>query len=105
MAPPQNTRRRNALADAAVKILGTAGIHKLSHRAVDEQAGLPPGTASNYFPRRDDLLAAAAHRVAQLNLADMAAANREAPSPAGPDLLARLIGTALHDSATRHRIR
>jgi len=105
MAPPQNLRRRGALADAAIQILGTAGIHKLSHRAVDEQAWLPPGTASNYFPRRDDLLAAAAHRVAQLNLADMAAANREAPSPAGPDLLARLIGTALHDSATRHRIR
>ena len=60
MAPPQNTRRRNALADAAIEILGTAGIHKLSHRAVDEQAGVPPGTASNYFPRRDDLLEAAA---------------------------------------------
>jgi DNA-binding transcriptional regulator YbjK len=105
MAPPQNMRRRAALADAAIEILGTAGIHKLSHRAVDEQAGLPPGTASNYFPRRDDLLAAAAHRVAQLNLADMAAADREAPSPAGPDVLAQLIGMALHDFATQHRTR
>jgi DNA-binding transcriptional regulator YbjK len=105
MAPPQNLRRRAALADAAIEILGTAGIHHLSHRAVDEQAGLPPGTASNYFPRRGDLLAAAAHRVAQLNLADMAAADREAATPAGPDLLAQLIGAALHDFATRHRTR
>jgi DNA-binding transcriptional regulator YbjK len=105
MAPPRNTRRRDALADAAIEILGTAGIHKLSHRAVDERADLPPGTASNYFPRRDDLLAAAARRVAQLHLADMAAADRQVASPAGPDRLVELIATSLHDSATRHRTR
>ena len=71
MAPPRNTRRRSALADAAIEVLGTAGIHKLSHRAVDERAGLPAGTAANYFPRRDDLLAAAAERVAELHVAEM----------------------------------
>jgi DNA-binding transcriptional regulator YbjK len=105
MAPPRNTRRRDALADAAIEILGTAGIHKLSHRAVDERADLPPGTASNYFLRRDDLLAAAARRVAQLHLADMAAADRQVASPASPDRLAELIATSLHDSATRYRTR
>jgi DNA-binding transcriptional regulator YbjK len=105
MAPPRNLQRRDALADAAIEILGTGGIHKLSHRAVDEQAGLPPGTSSNYFPRRGDLLAAAARRVAELHLADMAAANREAASPADQDGLARLIGASLYHSATRHRIR
>jgi DNA-binding transcriptional regulator YbjK len=98
-------RRRNVLADAAIEILGTAGIHKLSHRAVDERAGLPPGTAANYFPRRDDLLAAAARRVAELSLADMAAANREVASPPGQHRLAELIGASLLDSATRHRTR
>jgi AcrR family transcriptional regulator len=78
MAPPRNTRRRRALADAVIEILGTAGIHKLSHRAADERAGLPAGTAANYFPRRDDLLAAAAERVAELHIAEMAAADRAA---------------------------
>lgn len=105
MAPPRNTRRRDALADAAIEILGTVGIHKLSHRAVDERVGLPPGTASNYFPRRNDLLAAAARRVAQLYLADMAAADRQVTSPADPDRLAELIAASLYDSATRHRTR
>src|SRR5215472_9995242 len=105
MAPPRNIRRRNDLADAAIEILGTAGIHKLSHRAVDERAGLPPGTAANYFPRRDDLLAAAAHRVAELSLADMAAANREEAGPPSRRRLAELIGASLLDSATRHRTR
>jgi DNA-binding transcriptional regulator YbjK len=113
MAPPRNTRRRNALADAAIEVLGTAGIHKLSHRAVDERAGLPAGTAANYFPRRDDLLAAAAERVAELHVAEMTAADRAAiasagdasGAPAGPDALAGLIGASLYDAATRHRTR
>jgi DNA-binding transcriptional regulator YbjK len=105
MAPPRNTRRRDALADAAIEILGTVGIHKLSHRAVDERVGLPPGTASNYFARRNDLLAAAARRVAQLYLADMAATDRQVTSPADPDRLAELIAVSLYDSATRHRTR
>jgi len=113
MAPPRNTRRRSALADAAIEVLGTAGIHKLSHRAVDERAGLPTGTAANYFPRRDDLLAAAAERVAELHVAEMTAADRAAiasagdPSgaPADPDALAGLIGASLHEAATRHRTR
>ena len=113
MAPPRNTRRRNALADAAIEVLGTGGIHKLSHRAVDERAGLPAGTAANYFPRRDDLLAAAAERVAELHLAEMAAADRaatvpagaSAAVPAGPGTLAELIGASLYDAVTRHRTR
>src|ERR1700722_18531222 len=110
MAPPRNTRRRNALADSAIEVLGTDGIHKLSHRAVDERAALP---AANYSPRRDDLLAAAAERVAELHLAEMAAADRaatvpagaSAAVPAGPGTLAELIGASLHDAVTRHRTR
>lgn len=105
MAPPRNTRRRDQLADAAIEILGTAGIHKLSHRSVDEQAGLPHGTASNYFARREDLLTAAATRVAELHVAGMAAADREVTGPAGPDQLAGLIGADLYASATQHRTR
>ncbi len=119
MAPPRNTQRRNALADAALEVLGTGGMHRLSHRAVDQQAGLPAGTAVNYFPRRDDLLAAAAERVAELALAEMAGADRagtdraaanwagtdRAAADGGLDALARLIGAALHDAATRHRTR
>lgn len=105
MPPPRNLRRRTALADAVIEVLGTAGMHKLSHRVVDEQAGLPPGTAANYFPRRDELLTAAASRVAELHVADMAAADRQVAGPAGPDQLAELIGASLYDSATRHRTR
>ena len=89
MAPPRNLRRRNVLADAAIEILGTAGIHKLSHRAVDEQGrACLPGTASNDFPRRDDLLAAAVGRVAELQLARMAEADSPGHRSDGAEILA-----------------
>jgi DNA-binding transcriptional regulator YbjK len=105
MAPPRNQRRRDALADAAITILGTSGIHALSHRAVDEQAELPGGTAANYFPTRDELLAAAARRVFDLHIAAMEAADGQVAGPVGPGGLAELIGGALYDAAARHRTR
>jgi DNA-binding transcriptional regulator YbjK len=105
MAPPRNQRRREALADAAIAILGTSGIHALSHRAVDERAGLPAGTAANYFATRDELLAAAASRVFRLHIEAMDAADSQVTGPVGPAGLAELIGGALYDSAARHRTR
>ena len=105
MAPPRNQRRREALADAAIAILGTSGIHTLSHRAVDDRSELPPGTAANYFPTRDALLAAAARRVFGLHIAAMEAADSQVTGPVGPDSLAELIGDALYDCAARHRTR
>lgn len=105
MAPPRNQQRREALADAAIAILGTSGIHALSHRAVDERAELPAGTAANYFPTRDELLAAAARRVFSLHIAAMEAADSQVAGPVSTSGLAELIGGALYDSAARHRTR
>jgi DNA-binding transcriptional regulator YbjK len=48
--------RREQLLDAAITVLGERGIHALTHRAVDAQAGLPAGSASNHFRTRDALL-------------------------------------------------
>ncbi|MGH3170755.1 MAG: TetR/AcrR family transcriptional regulator [Trebonia sp.] len=105
MAPPRNERRRQALADAAITILGTSGIHSLSHRAVDELAELPAGTAANYFPTRDELLAAGARRVLGLHIEAMDSADSLVTGPVDPDGLAELLGGALYDSAARHRTR
>lgn len=104
MPPPRNLERRQKLTDAAIDVLGTRGIHPLSHRAVDDAAGLPPGTTTNYFKSRDEILEAAARRVADLQLADMkAAAGRTGET--GADGLAELLGRSLYEGATRHRTR
>ncbi|RSN13455.1 TetR family transcriptional regulator [Streptomyces sp. WAC 01325] len=51
-----NPERRAALVDAGVEVLARQGARGLTFRAVDAEAGLPVGTASNYFTGRDDLL-------------------------------------------------
>lgn len=52
----QNPARRAALVDAAIEVLAREGARGLTFRAVDVQAGVPMGTASNYFANRDELL-------------------------------------------------
>ena len=53
----RNPERRAALLDAAIAALAEEGARGLTFRAVDTRAGVPTGTASNYFADRDDLLA------------------------------------------------
>jgi AcrR family transcriptional regulator len=58
-----NPQRRDLLADAGLRVLAQAGARGLTHRAVDREAGVPAGTASNYFRSRDALLGGLAERI------------------------------------------
>ncbi|MFD5569792.1 TetR/AcrR family transcriptional regulator [Streptomyces cadmiisoli] len=51
-----NPERRAALVDAGIEVLAREGARGLTFRAVDAAAGVPAGTASNYFTARNDLL-------------------------------------------------
>src|SRR5690606_28424675 len=68
-APPggamvrRNDLRRAALVDAAIEVLAGEGAGGRTFRAVDGEAGVPTGTASNDFANRDDLLMQAGARV------------------------------------------
>ncbi|MCP9208236.1 TetR family transcriptional regulator [Streptomyces sp. HD1123-B1] len=59
----RNPARRAALIDAAIEVLAREGARGLTYRAVDTEAAVPPGTTSNYFTNRDDLLNQVAPRV------------------------------------------
>ncbi|MFF7247036.1 TetR/AcrR family transcriptional regulator [Embleya sp. NPDC008237] len=59
----RNSERRAALVDAAIEVLAKEGARGLTFRAVDVEAGVPTGTASNYFASRDALLTQAGARV------------------------------------------
>ncbi|MER7419095.1 TetR family transcriptional regulator [Micromonospora peucetia] len=59
----RNVERRAALADAGLRVLAATGARGLTHRAVDAEAGVPTGTASNYFRSRDALLGALGERI------------------------------------------
>jgi DNA-binding transcriptional regulator YbjK len=58
----QNPARRAALLDAAIEVLAREGARGLTFRAVDAEAQVPVGTASNYFSSRDELLTQVGHR-------------------------------------------
>nr|WP_166640456.1 TetR/AcrR family transcriptional regulator [Amycolatopsis sp. SID8362] len=49
--------------DAAIDVLAREGARGLTFRAVDQQAAVPVGTASNYFANRDEILKHAGERV------------------------------------------
>ncbi|MEU0534892.1 TetR/AcrR family transcriptional regulator [Amycolatopsis tolypomycina] len=59
----RNPERRAALLDASIEVLANEGARGLTFRAVDQQAGVPVGTASNYFASRDEILTHAGERV------------------------------------------
>jgi DNA-binding transcriptional regulator YbjK len=71
--------RRERLADAAITTLARKGMRGLTHRAVDQAAGVPEGSTSYYFRTRQALLQAAVERLAELDTAEFAAV------PAPPD--------------------
>lgn len=59
----KNDERRRALADAGIRVLAREGARGLTHRAIDREAGVPLGTASNYFRSRSALVEGLISRV------------------------------------------
>ncbi|SCG53080.1 transcriptional regulator, TetR family [Micromonospora echinaurantiaca] len=111
--PPTNPARRQALTDGAIDLLAASGVHGVTHRAVENAAALPPGTASNYFPSREALLVATARRIVELHHADMdrTARHHHTDTATPPthaslaDRLAALLTDALLTAATTLRTR
>ena len=62
--------RTQQVGDAAIAVLAGHGARGLTHRAVDQAAGLPPGTTSNYARTREALLTMALTRIAELDAAE-----------------------------------
>ncbi|MEV0144517.1 MULTISPECIES: TetR family transcriptional regulator C-terminal domain-containing protein [unclassified Nonomuraea] len=59
-------KRSEAVAEAAITLLAERGMRGLTHRAVDETAGLPPGSASNLARTRAALLELALAHLVEL---------------------------------------
>jgi AcrR family transcriptional regulator len=88
--------------DAAIEVLGERGIRALTHRAIDNAAGLPAGSTSNYFRTSDALLTAVVERFAareRANADDVAAT----VCPTTPDELAKAATAITLDMTGPHR--
>jgi ADP-ribose pyrophosphatase YjhB (NUDIX family)/AcrR family transcriptional regulator len=74
--------RRAELVDAALRVLAREGGGGLTHRAVDEEAGVPTGTAARYLPGRPALVDAVAERVAARLAPEVTPLERRPPAVA-----------------------
>ncbi|WP_307797444.1 TetR/AcrR family transcriptional regulator [Actinomadura barringtoniae] len=84
--------RRDLLADAAIETLARAGMRGLTHRAVDQAAGLAEGSCSYYFRTRQALLQAAVERLEEVDAAEVAQLTEaQGDLHAVADLAARLV--------------
>lgn len=107
--PPAPSARRHGgpsraetIADTALRLLAERGMRGLTHRAVDEAAGLPQGSTSNHARTRLALLEAAVRRLAEREASVLTP--DEMPDPAGGvDALADGLALALHRYLSRHR--
>lgn len=88
----RNNERRDRLSDAAIRVLAEQGSRGLTHRAVDDAAALPRGTASNYFRTRDALIAAIVERIGVRLTPDPAVAQRLSSRRPGREVFALYVG-------------
>lgn len=94
--------RAERIGDAALDLLVERGMRGLTHRAVDERAGLPQGSTSNHARTRQALLETAVRRQAELE-AQVIAPHELPPPGADAEALADALALALHRYLTHHR--
>ncbi|WP_327313659.1 TetR/AcrR family transcriptional regulator [Streptomyces sp. NBC_01235] len=102
-APPSTSpSRADLVADTALALLAERGMRGLTHRAVDEAAGLPQGSTSNLARTRQALLDLTVRRLAEREARVLAL--EETPDPSGGlDALAGALARSVHRSLTGHR--
>ncbi|MEU9994480.1 TetR family transcriptional regulator [Streptomyces sp. NPDC050848] len=99
---PTALSRPTRIGDAALALLVERGMRGLTHRAVDERAGLPQGSTSNHARTRQALLETAVRR--QVELESRVLTPHEMPGPdSGLDALVDALSLALHRYVTDHR--
>jgi DNA-binding transcriptional regulator YbjK len=100
-AQARGAARRQALLDAAVKLLAREGGRAVTHRAVAREAGTTHGSPRYYFATRDELLDEALRQLADRQVREVEALLQE-PSPTEPGaraarLAAFMAGTVSED--------
>ncbi|OLT29440.1 TetR family transcriptional regulator [Actinomadura sp. CNU-125] len=96
--------RAELVAETAITLLAGRGMRGLTHRAVDEAAALPPGSASNIARTRAALLELTLERLNELEERQFAAASiRRLPTDRedAVELVARLLHGQITDDRRR----
>ncbi|WP_018571163.1 TetR/AcrR family transcriptional regulator [Streptomyces sp. PsTaAH-124] len=101
--PAVPATRADRVADAALALLAERGTRGLTHRAVDEAAGLPQGSTSNIARTRQALLELAVRRLADREARVLALHEMPDPRTGGLDSLVDGLALATHRALTGNR--
>ncbi|MFE7908165.1 TetR/AcrR family transcriptional regulator [Streptomyces albogriseolus] len=100
--PTTTAARAGLVADTALALLAERGMRGLTHRAVDEAAGLPQGSTSNVARTRQALLELAVRRLADRE--ERVLALQELPDPReGADAVLDALALTAHRALTHNR--
>lgn len=91
--------RRTQIGQAGVRIISSRGVRALTHRAVDEELGLPAGSTSYYARTRRELIGLIAGEVAQRTEGELI--GPRLPAEVTPAVLADQLVEALEASLQR----
>lgn len=104
MIGPMTPPRLTLIADAAIALIAERGLRGLTHRAVDEEAGLPAGSTSNLARTRAALLDLALNRIVERGTGSHPLmAGGPVPDVCPRNLLAQGVAELLHGALTTGR--
>ncbi|HXV94343.1 MAG TPA: TetR family transcriptional regulator [Pseudonocardia sp.] len=96
--------RRTEILDGALRVLAAEGMRGLTHRAVDTEAGIPPGSTSYYFRTRSALVGGCVARLLERDLETELPAVQAAGTADAGSMLDVLTGIGVAMATTeRHR--
>jgi DNA-binding transcriptional regulator YbjK len=93
------TSTRTRALDAAIELLGTEGLRALTHARIDDRAGLPRGSTSNYFRTRAALLSGVTEGMLEREMTDYP----HLPAPTTADELVDWLVVLLEHVTVRNR--
>jgi DNA-binding transcriptional regulator YbjK len=101
-AQERSAATRDRLLRATIELLASGGGRAVTHRAVAEAAGAAHGSTRYYFANRDELIRAALRKLAEEDVAAVAAELERVPhGPAEPERMAKRLAAFLAERVRR----
>jgi DNA-binding transcriptional regulator YbjK len=101
-AQERSEATRERLLAATIDLLASGGGRAVTHRAVAKAAGAAHGSTRYYFATRDELISAALRKLAEEDVAAVAAQLEQVPhGPAEPERIAKQLSSFLAEQVRR----
>lgn len=93
--------RRRQIADAALRIIGTKGVHRLTAMELAREVGIADGTIFRHFKNKDEIVQAAIARLEELLQQDLPPEQADPLARLGAFVVQRLTKVRAHPAVFR----